>query len=97
MAGFSFEKFEIGRAFGRAPGRTLSGHDNASFGLMPTNPQPLHVDAHFAVQTGLAKPLSDSLHAPGILIGSSVPDTTLGTIVGTLGRRVGLMCRQGQP
>lgn len=85
MAGLYYEEFEIGQEFSHALSRTVTEHDNISFSLMTMNPQPLHVDAHFAAQTEWGKPLFNSLYALGIMIGMSVQDTTLGTTVGNLG------------
>lgn len=51
MAGLYYEEFEVGRKFSHALTRTVTGHDNISFSLMTLNPQPLHVDAHFAGDT----------------------------------------------
>ena len=85
MAGLYYEEFEIGQEFSHALSRTVTEHDNISFSLMTMNPQPLHVDAHFAAQTEWGKPLFNSLYTLGIMIGMSVQDTTLGTTVGNLG------------
>jgi acyl dehydratase len=49
------------------------------------NPQPLHIDAHFAAQTEWGKPLFNSLCTLAIMVGMSVQDTTLGTTIGNLG------------
>lgn len=85
MAGLYYEEFEVGQEFHHPLSRTVTEHDNMSFSLMTMNPQPLHVDAHFASQTEWGKPLFNSLYTLGIMIGMSVQDTTLGTTVGNLG------------
>lgn len=85
MAGLYFEEFEIGRAFDHPITRTVTEHDNMSFSLMTMNPQPLHIDHHFAATTEWGKPLFNSLYTLAILIGLSVQDTTLGTTIGNLG------------
>lgn len=85
MPGLYYEEFEIGQEFSHALSRTVTEHDNISFSLMTLNPQPLHVDAHFAAQTEWGKPLFNSLYTLGIMIGMSVQDTTLGTTIGNLG------------
>jgi acyl dehydratase len=85
MAGLYYEEFEIGREFVHALSRTVTEHDNISYSLMTLNPQPLHVDAHFAAETEWGKPLFNSLYTLGIMVGMSVQDTTLGTTVGNLG------------
>lgn len=85
MAGLYYEEFEIGHEFVHALSRTVTEHDNISYSLMTLNPQPLHVDAHFAAETEWGKPLFNSLYTLGIMVGMSVQDTTLGTTVGNLG------------
>ena len=59
--------------------------DNTLFSLLTMNPQPLHLDAHFAAQTEWGQRLFNSLYTLGILVGMSVNDTTLGTTVANLG------------
>jgi acyl dehydratase len=52
---------------------------------MTMNPQPLHLDAHFAATTEFKRPLVNSLFTLGLMIGMSVNDTTLGTTIANLG------------
>ncbi|MBB4095632.1 MaoC family dehydratase [Ochrobactrum pecoris] len=85
MAGLYFEDFVIGHEFAHELSRTVTEADNITFSLMTLNPQPLHIDAHFAAQTEWGQPLFNSLLTLGIMIGMSVYDTTLGTTVGNLG------------
>ncbi len=49
------------------------------------NPQPLHLDRHFAAATEYGQPIVNSLFTLGLMIGISVGDTTLGTTVANLG------------
>ena len=49
------------------------------------NPQPLHIDRHFAEKTEWGQPLMNSLFTLGLMIGISVNDLTIGTIVANLG------------
>ncbi len=85
MAGLFYEDFAVGQEFHHELSRTVTEADNISFSLMTLNPQPLHIDAHFAAQTEWGKPLFNSLYTLGIMIGMSVQDTTLGTTIGNLG------------
>jgi acyl dehydratase len=85
MAGLYFEEFETGRQFAHELSRTVTEHDNISFSLMTMNPQPLHIDSHFAATTEWGKPLFNSLCTLSIMIGLSVQDTTLGTTIANLG------------
>ncbi|WP_422936845.1 MaoC/PaaZ C-terminal domain-containing protein, partial [Staphylococcus saprophyticus] len=46
-----FEEFEVGQEFRHALTRTVTEMDNTMFSLLTLNPQPLHIDAHFAEKT----------------------------------------------
>lgn len=85
MAGLYFEDFEVGREFRHALSRTVTEMDNTMFSLMTMNPQPLHIDAHFAASTEFGQRIFNSLYTLGIMIGMTVYDTTLGTTVANLG------------
>jgi acyl dehydratase len=85
MAGLYFEEFEIGKIFEHDITRTVTEMDNVLFTALTHNPQPLHLDAHFAAKTEWGRPLVNSLFTLGLMIGVSVGDTTLGTTIGNLG------------
>ena len=85
MAGLYFEEFFVGQEFHHALSRTVTEHDNTMFSLMTMNPQPLHLDAHFAEGTEWGQRLFNSYYTLAILVGMSVYDTTLGTTIGNLG------------
>ena len=85
MAGLYFEEFEVGHVFEHAIGRTVTEMDNTLFSCLTHNPQPLHIDHHFAAESEWGRPLVNSLFTLGLMIGVSVADTTLGTTIGNLG------------
>jgi len=85
MAGLFYEEFSVGQEFEHALSRTVTEMDNTMFSLMTMNPQPLHIDAHFAATTEWGQRLFNSYYTLAILIGMSVYDTTLGTTIGNLG------------
>lgn len=85
MAGLYYEDFEVGQEFGHALSRTVTEMDNTMFSLLTLNPQPLHIDAHFAASTEFGQRLFNSLYTLGIMIGMTVYDTTLGTTIANLG------------
>jgi acyl dehydratase len=85
MAGLYYEEFHVGQEFEHALTRTVTEHDNTMFSLMTMNPQPLHLDAHFAEGTEWGQRLFNSYYTLAILVGMSVYDTTLGTTIGNLG------------
>lgn len=85
MSGLLYDQFEIGQVFKHALTRTVTEADNVMFSCMTHNPQPLHLDRHFAEQTEWKQPLVNSLFTLGLMIGISVGDTTLGTLIANLG------------
>ena len=85
MAGLYFEEFSEGQVFVHPITRTVTEYDNISFSCLTMNPQPLHLDRHFAAATEYGQPIVNSLFTLGLMIGISVGDTTLGTTVANLG------------
>lgn len=85
MPGLYLEDFKPGRVFEHEIRRTITEMDNTLFSCLTHNPQPLHIDHHFAAQTEWGKPLVNSLFTLGVMIGISVNDTTIGTTIGNLG------------
>src|SRR5260221_960107 len=51
MAGLYFEEFHEGQEFHHEFSRTVTEMENTMFSLLTMNPQPLHLDAHFAAKT----------------------------------------------
>jgi acyl dehydratase len=88
MAGLWFEEFKDGMVFNHEWSRTITETDNMWFSLLTMNPQPLHIDAHYAAKTEWGKPLVNSLFTLGLMIGMSVNDTTLGTTLVTHARSI---------
>jgi len=85
MPGYFYEQLEVGRLFRHEIRRTVTEADNILFSAMTHNPQPLHIDRHFSAETEWGQPLMNSLFTLGLVVGISVNDTTIGTIVANLG------------
>ena len=85
MAGLYLEEFQPGLVIRHTLTKTVTENDNMMFSTMTLNPQPLHIDFDFAAKSEWGKPLVNSLFTLGLMIGISVHDTTLGTLVGNLG------------
>ncbi len=85
MPGLYFEELTPGLEISHPWGRTVTEADNVLFSCLTLNPQPLHIDAEFAKNTEFGKPLVNSLFTLGLMIGMSVNDTTMGTLVANLG------------
>ena len=87
MRGLYFEEFTVGMHFEHALTRTVTEWDNVQFSTMTLNPQPLHIDAHYAAKTEFGRPLVNSLFTLGLMIGISVAETTLRTTIANLGMK----------
>ncbi|MEQ1942705.1 MaoC family dehydratase [Mesorhizobium sp. VNQ89] len=85
MAGLHLEEFRVGSVIRHALTKSVTESDNMLFSVMTLNPQPLHIDFDFASKSEWGKPLVNSLFTLGLMIGISVHDTTLGTMVANLG------------
>ena len=80
-----FEDLTPGLVIDHAVTRTVTEADNTLFSVMTMNPQPLHLDESFAVDTEFGTRLVNSLFTLSLLIGLSVFETTHGTTVANLG------------
>lgn len=85
--GLWFEEFEEGVTYLHRPGRTVTEADNTLFTTQTMNTQPLHLDAAWAAdQPGFkGERLVNSMFTLSAVVGLSVSQLTLGTIVANLG------------
>lgn len=85
MAGKFFDEWEVGERLEHDIRRTVTETDNLLFSTMTHNPQPLHLDIEAARESGFGQILVNSTFTFSLLVGLSVGDTTLGTLVANLG------------
>ncbi len=85
MAGRYFGEWQVGDRIEHAIRRTVTETDNLLFSTMTHNPQPLHLDVEAAKASGFGQVLVNSTFTFSLLVGLSVNDTTLGTLVANLG------------
>jgi len=83
--GLYFEEFEEGVVYAHRPGRTVTEADNVLFTTLTMNPQPLHLDAQWSAGTEFGHPLVNSMFTLSTLVGLSVGQLSVGTIVANLG------------
>ncbi|MGW5565822.1 MaoC family dehydratase [Streptomyces tendae] len=83
--GLWFEEFEPGSTYLHAPGRTISEADNVLFTTLTMNTQPLHLDEHWSARQEFGGRLVNSLLTLSTVVGLSVSQLTLNTIVANLG------------
>src|SRR5690606_39069772 len=67
------------------PGRTVTEADNVLFTTLTMNTQGLHLDAHWSTAQPFGERLVNSMWTLSTLVGASVAQLTLGTIVANLG------------
>mgnify|MGYP001803245000 FL=1 len=85
MAGRYFDEWHIGDRLAHDIRRTVTETDNLLFSTMTHNPQPLHLDIEAAKESGFGQILVNSTFTFSLLVGLSVGDTTLGTLIANLG------------
>lgn len=85
VTGRWFEDLPAGTVVEHAVRRTVTETDNVLFTTMTMNPAPLHLDHDYAAGTEFGRPLVNSMFTLALVVGLSVPELTLGTIVAQLG------------
>jgi len=85
MAGRFFEEWQLDDAVTHEIRRTVTETDNLLFSCMTHNPQPLHLDAEAAAASHYGRILVNGTFTFALMVGLSVSDTTLGTLVANLG------------
>lgn len=85
MAGRLYEAFEVGEVIRHDLRRTVTETDNLMISALTHNPQPLHLDAEYAAGTEFGRIVVNGTFTFALMIGLSVGDTTLGTLVANLG------------
>ncbi|KQQ81153.1 MaoC family dehydratase [Aureimonas sp. Leaf324] len=85
MAGRLFDDWTVGDRIVHEIRRTVTETDNLLFTVMTHNPQPLHLDAEAARASEFGQILVNGTYTFALMVGLSVGDTTLGTLVANLG------------
>jgi len=85
MAGLWFDEWQTGNRIAHEIRRTVTETDNLLFSTMTHNPQPLHLDAEAAKDSEFGRILVNGTFTFALMVGLSVGDTTLGTLVANLG------------
>ncbi|WP_423602364.1 MaoC family dehydratase [Sphingomonas sp. MS122] len=85
MAGRYFDEWQVGDRIVHELRRTVTETDNLLISTLTHNPQPLHLDAEAAGASEFGRILVNGTFTFALLVGISVGDTTLGTLVANLG------------
>ena len=85
MAGRFYDQWTVGDRIEHEIRRTVTETDNLLFTVMTHNPQPLHLDAEAARASEFGQILVNGTFTFALMVGLSVADTTLGTLIANLG------------
>ena len=85
MAGRFYDQWQVGDRLEHEIRRTVTETDNLLFSTMTHNPQPLHLDIEAAKASEFGQILVNGTFTFALMIGLSVGETTLGTLVANLG------------
>ncbi|HEX4118666.1 MAG TPA: MaoC family dehydratase [Rhizomicrobium sp.] len=85
MAGRTFEQWAVGDRIAHDLRHTVTEEENRLITTMTHNPQLLHLDADYAATTEFGRIVVNGLFTFALMVGVSVGDTTLGTLVANLG------------
>ncbi len=85
MAGRFFDQWQVGDHIVHAVRRTVTETDNLLISALTHNPQPLHLDAEYASTTEFGRIVVNGTFTFALMVGLSVGDTTLGTLIANLG------------
>jgi acyl dehydratase len=85
MTGRHYDEWQVGDRIEHPIRRTVTETDNLLFSTMTHNPQPLHIDAEAARASEFGQILVNGTFTFSLMIGLSVAETTLGTLLANLG------------
>jgi acyl dehydratase len=85
MAGRYYDDWQVGDELVHDLRRTVTETDNLMICALTHNPQPLHLDAEAAKASEFGQILVNGTFTFALMVGVSVGDTTLGTLVANLG------------
>ena len=85
MAGRHYDEWQVGDRIEHPIRRTVTETDNLLISTLTHNPQPLHLDETYAEGTEFGRIVVNGTFTFSLMIGLSVAETTLGTLIANLG------------
>jgi acyl dehydratase len=85
LIGRYFDEWKVGDKIDHPIRRTATETDNLLFSVMTHNPQPLHIDADYAGKSEFGRVLVNGTFTFSLMVGLTVGDTTMGTLIANLG------------
>ena len=85
MGGRTYGQWKVGDHIVHTLRHTVTEEENRQITVMTHNPQPLHLDAEYAARSEFGQIVVNGLFTFALMVGVSVEETTLGTLVANLG------------
>jgi acyl dehydratase len=85
VAGRYFDQWQVADRVEHEIHRTVTETDNLLFSTLTHNPQPLHIDAEYAARSEFGRIVVNGTFTFSLMVGLTVYDTTLGTLIANLG------------
>ena len=85
MPGRYYDQWTLGDRIRHQTHRTVTETDNLLQSALTHNPQPLHLDAEYAGASEFGRILVNGTFTFSLMIGLSVGDTTMGSLIANLG------------
>jgi acyl dehydratase len=85
VGGRYFDQWQVADRVEHEIHRTVTETDNLLFSTLTHNPQPLHIDAEYAAKSEFGRILVNGTFTFSLMVGLTVYDTTLGTLIANLG------------
>jgi acyl dehydratase len=85
VTGRYFDQWTLGDTVSHPIRRTVTETDNLLITTLTHNPQPLHLDVEYAAATEFGRIVVNGTFTFALLVGLSVAETTLGTLIANLG------------
>ena len=85
MPGKFYDEWQVGEQIEHPLHRTVTETDNLLWSTMTHNPQPLHLDAEAARASEFGQILVNGTFTFSLMVGLTVAETTMGTLVANLG------------
>jgi acyl dehydratase len=85
VAGRYFDQWQVADRVEHEIHRTVTETDNLLFSTLTHNPQPLHIDAEYAAKSEFGRIVVNGTFTFSLMVGLTVYDTTLGTLIANLG------------
>ena len=85
MPGRYFDEWSVGERISHPITRTVTETDNLLLSALTHNPQPMHLDHEYTAKSEFGRVIVNGTLTFALMVGISVADTTLGTLIANIG------------